>query len=113
MIGLIKRVKDFQALPIRKVWDNDSDQILAYMRGNLLFVFNFNPTRSFSDYGFLVAPVAYEVVLNTDALHFGGFGLADDSVRHLTQFDPLYEPEKKEWLKLYIPARSAVVLIKK
>ena len=42
----------------------------------------------------------------------GGFGLADDSVRHFTQYDPLYKKERKEWLKLYIPARSAVVLRK-
>ena len=27
--------------------------------------------------------------------------------------DPLYKKEKKEWLKLYIPARTAVVLRKK
>ena len=27
-------------------------------------------------------------------------------------FDPLYVNDRKEWLKLYIPARSAVVLKK-
>ena len=39
-------------------------------------------------------------------------GLADDSIRHFTNFDPLYKKDKKEWLKLYLPARSAVVLKK-
>ena len=82
------------------------------MRKDLVFVFNFSPTKSFTDYGFLVPKGEYEVVLNTDAPQFGGFGLADDSVRHFTQFDPLYKKEKKEWLKIYIPARSAVVLRK-
>lgn len=52
------------------------------------------------------------MVLNTDATRFGGFGLSDDTLRHFTQFDPLYKKEKKEWLKLYVPARSAVVLRK-
>ena len=102
----------FQDTPIQKVWDNDGDQILAYMRKDLVFVFNFSPTKSFTDYGFLVPKGEYEVVLNTDATRFGGFGLADDTIRHFTQFDPLYKKEKKEWLKLYIPARSAVVLRK-
>ena len=51
-------------------------------------------------------------VLNTDATAFGGNGLADDSIRHFTNFDPLYKKDKKEWLKLYLPARSAVVLKK-
>jgi 1,4-alpha-glucan branching enzyme len=76
-------------------------------------VFNFSPTQSFPDYGFLVPKGEYEVVLNTDAKEFGGNGLADDSVIHKTNFDPLYEKDGKEWLKIYIPARSAVVLRKK
>ena len=112
MLELIRSVKNFQSTPIQKVWDNDGDQILAYMRKDLVFVFNFNPTKSFADYGFLVPKGEYEVVLNTDANRFGGFGLADDAIHHFTQFDPLYKKEKKEWLKLYIPARSAVVLKK-
>jgi 1,4-alpha-glucan branching enzyme len=110
MLELIKSVKDFQSTPVRKVWDNDGDQVLAYMRGELLFVFNFSPGRSYTHYGFLVPPGEYETVLNTDAACFGGFGLSDDSIRHFTLFDPLYKHEKKEWLKLYLPARSAAVL---
>ena len=31
---------------------------------------------------------------------------------HLTNYDPAYVTEHKEWLKLYVPARSAVVLKK-
>ena len=52
------------------------------------------------------------MVLNTDAVEFGGNGLADDSVTHVTNFDPVYVADHKEWLKIYIPARSAVVLKK-
>ena len=112
MIKLIRSVRNFQATPLLKVWDNDGDQILAYRRKDLVFVFNFSPTQSYTDYGFLVPAGEYEVVLNTDAKQFGGFGLNDDSVHHFTQFDPLYKKEKKEWLKLYVPARSAMVLRK-
>ena len=54
----------------------------------------------------------YEVVLNTDDKSFGGYGFADDSVPHLTNYDVLYAKQHKGWLKLYIPARSAVVLRK-
>ena len=113
MVEMIGAIKCYENLPVQKVWDNDGDQILAYRRGPLVFVFNFNPQKSFSDYGFLVPAGEYEVILNTDATQFGGFGLSDDSVQHLTQFDPIYKKEEKEWLKLYIPARSAVVLRKK
>ena len=113
MLKVIKSVKDFQATPVQEIWHNDGDQVLAYGRKDLIFVFNFNPKQSFVDYGFLVSPGAYEVILNTDNVAFGGNGLADDSVVHFTIADPLYKKEKKEWLKLYIPARTAVVLRKK
>jgi 1,4-alpha-glucan branching enzyme len=110
MLGLIKSAGNFQSTPIRKIWDSDGDQILAYMREELIFVFNFSPNRSYTDYGFLAPEGAYEVVLNTDAKKFGGFGLADDTIHHFTNFDPLFKKEKKGWLKLYLPARSAVAL---
>ncbi len=112
MIHLIRTVKNFQKTPVTKLWDNDGDQVLAYMRGDLVFVFNFNPAHSFTGYGFLAPAGEYEVVLNTDSPSFGGFGATDDNIRHLTQFDPLYKKEKKEWLKLYLPARTGMVLRK-
>ncbi|WP_321517299.1 alpha amylase C-terminal domain-containing protein [uncultured Bacteroides sp.] len=112
MIELIEGITGFQTLPIQEIWHNDGDQILAYKRKNLVFVFNFNPSKSFTDYGFLVEPGSYETVLNTDATELGGNGLTDDSITHFTNFDALYKSENKEWLKLYIPARSAIVLRK-
>ena len=112
MIHLLRSVKDLQDTPVIEIWHNDGDQVLAYRRKNLIFVFNFHPNKSFTDYGFLVPTGAYDVVLNTDNPDFGGFGSSDDSIRHFTNFDPLYKKDKKEWLKLYIPARSAVVLKK-
>ena len=112
MIKLIGGVKNFQKTPVQEVWHNDGDQILAYLRGDLLFVFNFSPNRSYTDYGFIVPQGAYDVMLNTDSKLYGGNELADDSVRHFTNYDPIYEKDGKGWLKLYIPARSAVVLKK-
>ncbi len=110
MLSVVKSQKNIQKLPVQEVWHNDGDQILAYTRGNLLFVFNFSPDRSFTDYGFMVKKGAYNVVLNTDAPEYGGFGLADDTVEHFTNYDPLLDRDGKGWLQLYIPARSAVVL---
>ncbi len=110
MIKVVKSEKRFNLTPVEEVWHNDGDQVLAFKRGNLLFVFNFSPTQSFTDYGLLVEAGEYEVVLNTDAKDFGGNGLADDNVKHFTNYDPLYEKVGKGWLKLYIPARSAIVL---
>ena len=113
MLEVITSENKFNETPIQEIWHNDGDQILAFSRGELIFVFNFSPTRSYSDYGFLVPEGSYNVVLNTDAKEYGGFGFADDTVEHFTNADPLYEKDHKGWLKLYIPARSAVVLRKK
>lgn len=112
MLKVVKGEKNFIKMPVQEIWHNDGDQVLAFMRGDLVFVFNFSPTHSYTDYGFLVPEGAYNVVLNSDAKAFGGYGFADDDVMHLTNYDPIYEKDKKGWLKLYIPARSAVVLKK-
>jgi len=110
MIRLIGGIKHFQAYPVLKVWDNDKDKILSFRRDDLIFVFNFNPTTSFTGYGLLVPPGKYRIILNTDSPAFGGFGLIDESVEHTTVYDALYAKERKEWLKLYLPARTAIVL---
>lgn len=114
MVHLLRKsMADIRRFPVQEIWHDDGDQILAYMRGSLVFVFNFSPNRSYEGYGFRVPEGEYEVVLNTDAKVYGGNGLADDSVKHLTNFDPLLARDHKGWLKLYIPARSAVVLKKR
>ncbi len=110
MIALVKGAKRFEKLPIEKLWDSEGDQILAFKRGTLVFVFNFNPSKSFNGYGILTTQGCYKTVLNSDAITFGGNGLVDEGVAHFTQPDALYAPDNKGWLKLYIPARSALVL---
>ena len=95
---------------VEKLWDNEGDQVVAYKRGKLLFVFNWNGVKSFDGYGIAVPAGKYKVVLNTDAKEFAGFGLADDSVEHFTMPDDGYLTADKGWLQLYLPARSAIVL---
>lgn len=110
MVETVASQHNFQSLPFEKLWEKDDDQIMAFRRGDLIFVFNWNPVKSFSDYGFLAPAGEYEVILNTDAEQFGGYGNIDSSVHHFTLPDPLYSPAGKGWLKLYIPARTAMVL---
>ena len=112
LMKLIGSVKDYQKKEVVEYWHNDGDQVLAFGRGDLVFVFNFNPVRSFSDYGFLVPRGSYKTVLDSDSIEFGGYGRVDDNVEHFTLTDPLYKKVRKEWLKLYLPARSAMVLKK-
>lgn len=113
MIHLVGGRKNFQKLPIVKLWDKDDDQVLAYSRGNMVFVFNFNPSKSFADYGILAPEGEYVGIMDTDSTRYGGYGNIDENVHHLTQHDELYAKQHLGWLKLYLPARSALILKKK
>ncbi len=110
MLKLMKSDKHLRDTPVVEIWHDDSDQVLAYMRGEYLFIFNFNPVKSFEGYGFRVPEGRYNVVLNTDAKEYGGFAFADDSVEHATLFDKELHSQGKGWVKTYLPARTAVVL---
>lgn len=113
IMHLLASCKSFEQLAIDSLWSKDDDQVLAFMRGDLVFVFNFNPIKSFGDYGVLAPEGEYEHVLNSDAAFYGGYGNIDEGVNHLTVHDPLYANTHRGWLKLYLPARTAMVLRKK
>ena len=93
-----------------ELWKNDSDQVLVFRRGDLVFVFNWSPDKSLTDYAILAPEGEYKVVLDSDSTDYGGFGNIDDKVHHFTKPDPLYSPDGKGWLRLYLPARTAQVL---
>ena len=113
IVNLVARERDFQALPVEKLWDKDDDQVLAFKRGDLVFVFNFSPVNSYSGYGVLAPEGEYTGVLDSDEPRYGGYGNIDEQVAHLTHPDPLYAKDHLGWLKLYLPARSAQVLRKR
>ena len=97
----------------QKIHENRSNQILAFIRKNLVFVFNFSPTNSVVDYAIEIDGGEYELILNTDAKKYGGFGHLTESQTYFTipaTFD--YKRESLA-LKLYLPARTAIVLKRK
>lgn len=82
------------------------DKILCYTKGNLLFVFNFHPTRSFEGY-FLPVPQAgtYRVLLTTDDFAYGGFHRVDLQYRYPTAT----APDGRTGFHCYLPSRCAIV----
>ena len=84
--------------------------MLAFTRGDLVFVFNFNPVKSFTDYGVMVPPgKGWHHLFDSDEERFGGQGRIAKGGEYL--------PELVEWkgelvqqIKLYLPARTATVL---
>ena len=82
------------------------DHIIAFERGGLVFVFNFDPVRSHMDY---VIPVSvgrdHEVVFTTDDGCYGGFDNIGHELR--SAFIPGMNTPA---LKLGLPPRTAMVL---
>ena len=106
---LVQSVLRFNEAPLIPIWDNRGDHVVAFERRRLLFVFNFDGERSYTDYGFLVKKGEYNLVLNSDDPQFGGFGNVSGDAPYLTQEDPVYDEDGKGWLKLYLPARTVLV----
>lgn len=112
MINMARGESEFQSIPIMELWHKDADQVLVFSRGDLIFAFNWNPLKSFTDYGILAPEGEYKQILCTDDVAFGGHGLVNADVHHFTMPDTLYKSQGKGWLKLYMPARTAMVLKK-
>ena len=91
---------------------NEPDKILAFLRGDLLFVFNFHPTASYTGYGVLVPPATrWRHLFDTDETRFGGQGRIEGG--RVYEPDLVYDASHKELVeqvKLYLPARTAIVL---
>ena len=100
------------AKPTRLV-ANEPDKVLAYVRGDLLFVFNFHPTASYDGYGVLVPPASdWQHLLDTDEPRFGGQGRIQPGV----VYAPALVEDRGEivqQIRLYLPARTAIVLRRK
>ncbi len=111
LINLLKTQKESLAIgPVQRCI-NDSDQVLAFQREDLLFVINLHPYKSYTGYGMLVDKGSYKVVLNSDSSRYGGYGLINEGIEHFTQ-NGLDRNTDLEWLRLYLPARTAQVLKK-
>lgn len=87
---------------------HDGDKVIAFERAGLLWIFNFHPSNSFTDYRVGVEEAGtYKIVLNTDAPEFGGLGRVKEDQRFFTT-DFAWN-ERKNFVQVYIPTRTAIV----
>jgi len=92
---------------IELISDKAYDQVLVFKRDKYIFVFNFNPFTSFTDYGFEVSKGNYKIILNSDDKTFLGHERINTEINYKT-----FKENKKDILKLYIPTRTCFVLEK-
>ena len=90
------------------LWDHDADKIIVFLRAGWIFAFNFNPVKSFAEYGIPCPGDAFRMVLDTDDPQFGGHGRLEAQQVHHPQ-----QCSDNPWgnrLSLYLPTRTAIVL---
>ena len=84
---------------------HEVDQVLVYERGDLLFVFNWNPTKSFSEYPiYAKLSKTAQVILSTDDKETGGHNRVAHQCYEVTKVDEFVGK-----FALYIPSRCAIV----
>jgi len=84
---------------LQQKWLQDNDKLLAYQKGDLLFVFNFHPNVTHELSLWYDLPQAPELVIDSDNSKYGGFGPRSSFV---------YDKENKQ-LKMNLAARTAFV----
>ncbi len=108
MIKLITK-EDLLEKPALNKWLHNDDKIIIYIKGDIVFAFNFHPNKSFNGYFVPVDTLGdYKVIMSSDDGSFGGFNRIDKS--------HIYTAEKTpdDWIGFpcYLPSRSAIVLKK-
>jgi len=110
--GLHNRFRILDDPYVNRIYENNNDKVIVFSRGGLLFVFNFNPSVSFTDYGIPIQG-KFSIVIDSDDPGYGGFDRIERSSIYMsvrrserhTLNEPLY-------LYLYLPSRTALVLKK-
>ncbi len=108
MIKLLKKEKVLNLTAVNK-WSHEDDKVLIYTKGDLVFIFNFHPTKSFEGYFVPVEKAGnYKVVLSSDQAEFGGYSRVDTEYK----YKAVKTAENRCGFGCYLPNRAAIVLKK-
>ncbi|RKV94345.1 MAG: 1,4-alpha-glucan-branching enzyme, partial [Candidatus Saccharimonas sp.] len=81
------------------------DHVVSFMRGDLLFIINFSPNQSQTDYALPAVAGSYRVALSSDDQQFGGHGRVQQDQQYFTT-----PGAHGDNIRVYLPARSGLVL---
>ena len=104
-----EHLDDFK-VPSRFRYIHEDKRLLAFDRGKLLFIFNFNETEAVSNLCFAVPPGKYTPKLSSDELAFAGHAnlvVTDPPLEYFTQ--PTKDPYLGD-ITVYMPPMVALIL---
>jgi 1,4-alpha-glucan branching enzyme len=112
MVELLKTSGIFKHDFPRLLNADENNQVVFFERGGLYFIFNFNPNQSFTNYDLPAEAGKYKIIFNSDRPEYGGFNRLDESIIYFTTFKGHISSLAANYLTLYIPNRTAMVLKK-
>lgn len=109
---MLKFIKDYsilEAKDLQNLWIDESSKILAYKKAGLVFLFNFNPVKSFEGFELPTGENnKYQVIFNSDEAQFGGQQrISKDVIYEAKQLD---NKKGNIGITIYSPSRTALVL---
>ena len=108
MVALSKKYKVLGSQDVQLLLDNEK-KLLFCQKGKLFLAFNFHPTESFVGQPLPVPELGnYMVIQSTDDYCYGGQG----RVHHIS-YEAKENGSAKPQIQMYLPCRTAAVLIKK
>jgi 1,4-alpha-glucan branching enzyme len=111
--AMMRLAEEYALLDTPGPWlclEHQDNQLIGFERANLTFLFNFNPTRSFSDYPVDLTPGEYQLILDSDAAKFGGHGRIQPGQVYFTRSVSLPDGGTRHSITIYLPTRTALVL---
>jgi len=109
MIALVREYRLLESPLVTLCYEHDQDKIMVIERAGLIFVFNFHPQRSFSDYQIPFSPGKYQMIFSSDSFKFGGHDRLKPGQIHFTQMQSTNN-EYSHFISLYLPSRTAMVI---
>lgn len=109
MLAFVKKYNILEAKDLQNLWIDGNNKVLIYRKAGLIFLFNFNPTKSFEGYEVPTGQLGkYQVIFDSDESIFGG--------PERISKDVIYESKALEikrgciGVNIYSPSRTVLVL---
>ena len=111
MLKFVRKHRVLSKSAPQSLWIDQERKLLAFAKGDLLYLFNMNTTQSFTDFYLHTHSSGegnYRVIFSSDDPEFGGMERVSKEYIYHTE----NRPDKGIGFEVYIPCRTAVVFQK-
>ena len=108
MLKLARKHRILSKPAAQNLWFDPENKIIAYAKGDLIYVFNFHHTNSPTNFfvpTHAVGEGAFKAIFSTDDVDYGGQERISEKYIYYTK----QNPERGPGFEIYIPSRTAVV----